>query len=164
MNSRPLLLAALALGLTAGCNKSPAPAEPAPANEPGTVAQAPAEQKAPPPSEPGSGGTPPAPEAAPAETAKVAVYEVRMSGVRCIAAPCPTHVARPVDDPKADGIQVHEVDLSALNLPEPRVEALNRRMDEGSVKVEATVGTRPNAGPAGAATVLHVKKVVDGQP
>lgn len=168
MTFRPLLLAALTLGLTSGCSERQNPPTPSATNEPGTAAQAPArpEQPAQPPSEPGSGGA--TGEAAqgpqqPQEGA-VAVYEVRISGVRCIAAPCPTHTAQPVSPPGADAVQIHEVDFSALNLPAERVEALNRRMDEGSVKVEARIGTRPKAGPAGAATVLRVTKVIDPQP
>jgi hypothetical protein len=174
MSFRPLLLSALALGLSAGCAKPPASQNGA-SNEPGTAAQAPAPRAAQqPPSEPGSGGTtgeaapahpPAAPEgpAAAGPQGEPGVYFVQLSGVRCIAAPCPTHLATPVNNPDGDSLQIHELDLSALNLPEARAEALNRRLEEGRVKLEATVSTRPNAGPAGAATVLHAKKVLDGQ-
>lgn len=172
MSFRPLLLSALALGLAAGCAKPPASQTEA-SNEPGTAAQAPAPRAVQqPPSEPGSGGT--AGEAAPStpptqedtampKESQPAVYFVQISGVRCIAAPCPTHNATPVNNPDGESIQIHEVDLSALNLPEARVEALNRQMQEGRLKVEATISKRLKAGPAGDATVLHVKKVVDGQ-
>lgn len=156
MHLRPLLLSAVALGLSAGCARPPA-SQGEPSNEPGTTAQVPAPQAAQqPPSEPG------ADEAAAPEQGQPAVYLVRISGVRCIAAPCPTHTATPVNNPDGDSIHVHELDFSALNLPEERVEALNRQMEQGHVRLEATLGTRANAGPAGAATVLHAKRVVDG--
>lgn len=169
MSFHPLLLSALALGLAAGCAKPPN--SNGSSTEPGTAAEAPAPQAVQqPPSEPGSAaqptqGTPPAQEgtAAMPNQDKPTVYFVQISGVRCIAAPCPTHTATPVNNPEGDSIQIHEVDFSALNLPEERVEALNRQMEQGRVKLEATLSTKPNAGPAGAATVLHAKKVVDGQ-
>lgn len=167
MPLRPLLLTALALGLSAGCARPPTSQSGA-SNEPGTTAQAPAPQAAmQPPSEPGSGGTPaegtkPAEgDTAGAPQGQPAVYEVQLSGVRCIAPPCPTHLARPVNNPDGDALQIHELDFTALNLPEERVEALHRRLEQGQVRLEATVGTRPNAGPAGAATVLRVTKVLD---
>jgi hypothetical protein len=174
MPLRPLLLSALALGVAAGCAKPPA-SQTEPSNEPGTAAQAPAPQAVQqPPSEPGSGGTvgEAAPSAQPAQEgtapaapkeSQPAVYFVQISGVRCIAAPCPTHMATPVNDPTGESIQIHELDFSALNLPEARIEALNRQMEQGRLKLEATLSKRVKAGPAGDATVLHAKKVVDGQ-
>lgn len=169
MPFRPLLLSVLALGAAAGCAKPPSSQNGA-SNEPGTTAQAPAPQAVQqPPSEPGSGepaqGTPPAQgdTAAAPEQSQPAQYFVQLSGVRCIAAPCPTHLATPVNNPDGDSIHIHELDFSALNLPEARVESLNRQLETGRVKMEATLSTRPNAGPAGAATVLHAKKVLDGQ-
>jgi len=163
MHIRPLLLSALALGLSAGCAKPPG-SQGEPSNEPGTTAQAPAPQAAQqPPSEPGSGEAAQEDAAAAPEKGQPAVYIVQISGVRCIAAPCPTHTAMPVNNPDGDSIHIHELDLSALNLPEERIASLNRQMEQGRVKLEATLGIRPNAGPAGAATVLHAKRVVDGQ-
>jgi hypothetical protein len=172
MPFRPLLLSVLALGAAAGCAKPPS-SQNGPSNEPGTTAQAPAPQAAQqPPSEPGSTGsgepaqgTQPAPgdTAAAPERGQPAQYFVQLSGVRCIAAPCPTHLATPVNNPDGDSIHIHELDLAGLNLPEARVESLNRQLETGRVKMEATLSTRPNAGPAGAATVLHAKKVLDGQ-
>jgi hypothetical protein len=172
MPFRPLLLAALALGLTAGCNNQQGAQQPSTTNEPGSAAPAPAQpaqpaqptQPAQPPSEPGTGGAQqPAEGTAAAPQGAVTVYEVQLSGVRCIAAPCPTHLARPVNNP-GDSVQVHELDLAGLNLPEERQQALLRRMEQGSVRVEARVDVRPKAGPAGDATVLKVTKVVDDKP
>jgi hypothetical protein len=164
MTFRPLLLGALmTLGLTPGCNNQQSPQKAGSTNEPGSTVQAPA-QPAQPPSEPGSGGTQQAPETAGAPAAGGTVYEVQLSGVRCIAAPCPTHLARPVNQPDADAVQVHELDLSALNMPEERQQALLQRMNEGSVKVVARVGFRQKAGPAGDATVLKVTQLVDEKP
>lgn len=173
MSLRPLLLAAMTIALSTGCANKPASSPSEPSNEPGTpVAPAPAPQAAQPPSEPGSGGTAPAPEAAQgtqqpqagAAAAQPTVYKVKISGVRCIAAPCPTHKATPVNDTTGEYIHIHEIDFSGANVPQERIEALNRRMEQGEITVEATIGTRPHAGPAGAATVLKVSKVIDPKP
>jgi hypothetical protein len=168
MPFRPLLLAALTLGLSAGCSKPPSSQSDA-TNEPGTTtAQAPSPEGArQPPSEPGSGGMAPPEGTKPREEgtagATPTVYVVQLSGVRCMAAPCPTHLATPVNPPNAESLHIHEMDFSALNLPEERVHALNQRLEQGQVKLEASLSTRANAGPAGAATVLRVTKVLDGQ-
>lgn len=160
MHFQPLVLASLVLGLSTGCNEqSTPPSEPPGESKP--AIQAPGSAQ-PGPSEPGAEPQKDADTAA-TPRGEPAVYVVKISGVRCIAAPCPTHMATPANDPAGDAIMIHELDLSALNFPSARLEALQRQLDTSSVKLEATLGTRPNAGPAGAATVLHVKRVVDGE-
>lgn len=162
---QPLLSALLALGLLAGCSNRNSPdARPAesggtpsaqmntppadkPVPTPGTAA-APAE----------SGGT-----AAPAPRGP-AVYFVRDSGVRCMAAPCPSFIATRADQPDAEGMKITDVDMAALGLSDEKRNAIMEGTHfQPGIKVEATVETVPNAGPAGAATVLRVSKVVESK-
>ncbi|WNG13499.1 DUF6748 domain-containing protein [Cystobacter fuscus] len=157
MTSRSSLLALpLALGLLAGCTSNTRPA----------VEARPAE----------SGGTPAAPTPAPEDTtpgqdvsggttaARPVIYIVKDSGVRCIAAPCPSLVARPADDPKSEGLSITDLDLSALGLTDEQRERLMEKVHQGAgLKVEASVGNVPHAGPAGTATVLRVTRVVEGK-
>ncbi|MCY1073174.1 DUF6748 domain-containing protein [Archangium lansingense] len=163
---QPLLSAVLALGLLAGCSKgttpSSTPAESggtpsAPMDKPATNTPAPTPA---PKEETPSGGT----AAAPSAERGPAVYFIRDSGVRCMTTPCPYFVATRPDRPGDEPLMVHEVDMAALNLTD---EKRNMVMEatHGSVglKVEATLDTIPKAGPAGDATVLRVRRVVEGQ-
>lgn len=141
MNVRRFLLCLLCLGLAAGCSK---PITPDPmtdnSNPPGQT-QNPAT---------GTG------------QAKAVAYIVKNSGIRCFAPPCPTHVATPVNDPSAEPIQIHEIDFQDLNPSEDQREQHMRKADETpeGLKVEAVLEKQANAGPAGDATVLRVKKVL----
>jgi hypothetical protein len=169
MTPRPSFLATtLVLGLLAGCSSNTrAPADPRPAESGGTPTATGAE--APPPARPetptapsgdSSGGT-----AAAGDDNKPVVYIVKDSGVRCIAAPCPSLIARPADRPDADGIRITDLDLSALGLSEEQQGRIMENAMKGGpgIKVEATLGTVPHAGPAGAATVLRVNRVLEGK-
>ena len=162
MTVRPLLLAALALGFAAGCNNKPPAHTAPPTSEPGTTAAAPEARPAetPPANEPGTAAAPaPAqPEVKPGESA---VYIVRDSGIRCIAPPCPSYNATRVDKPGMDALPIHELDLSAVaGDSEERMQSLTMQTTQAEgLKVEATLETRPKAGPAGDATVLRVSKL-----
>jgi hypothetical protein len=162
MNVRPLLLAALALGFAAGCSK-PSSTPGTPPSEPGTpstqTAPAPADS-APHDNEPGTPTPAPAAEVKPGESA---VYIVRNSGVRCITTPCPTYTATRVDKPGSDALMIHEVDLTAVTGgSDERMQSLMQQTELGEgLKVEATLETKQNAGPAGAATVLKVGKLAN---
>jgi hypothetical protein len=168
MNVRPLLLAALALGFAAGCTTPSSPPSTPPSSEPGTpstdTAAHPAAENAPPKgNEPGTEAPPPTPATGGGDVkaGESAVYIVKDSGVRCIAPPCPSYNATRADKPGSEPIPVHEVDLSALSGgSDERAEALTQQMQMGNgLKVEATLETRPNAGPGGAATVLKASRV-----
>ncbi len=142
MNLRPLTLCVLFLGLVAGCSK-PITQDPMPDNSKTTPTQ---------PETPSTG----------ASQGQPVTYTVRNSGVRCIAAPCPTHRAQPVSPPDAEEILIHEIDFQDINPSEEQRTALMEKADgtpEG-LKVEAVLVTKPKAGPAGDATVLRVKKVL----
>lgn len=152
------LLSSLAvLSLLAGCSRGTPP--PSSSSEPGTPAAA--EQPATPAgeapaNEPGTASKPSAPV-----PQGPAVFVVRTSGVRCITEPCPYYVATRPERPGEEALEVHEVDLGAVAATEQAREPLQRALDEGpGLKVEAVVEVKPNAGPAGAATVLRVRKVV----
>jgi hypothetical protein len=150
MNLRVLSLCVVCLGLVAGCAKqSPSPEAPMPDST-----------KSPQPESP-SGGTPD-PQAAGGGQGQPVAYTVRNSGIRCIAPPCPTHLAVPVSNPGADAIQIHEIDFSSLNPSQEKQEEFMRKADESpeGLRVEAVLDKNPNAGPAGEATVLRVKKVL----
>ncbi|QSQ21161.1 hypothetical protein JY651_39150 [Pyxidicoccus parkwayensis] len=166
MNVRPLLLAALALGFAAGCTTPSSSPSNTPSSEPGTpsadTAARPAETAPPKGNEPGTEAQPPPPSAgSEVKAGESAVYIVKDSGVRCIAPPCPSYNATRADKPGSEPIPVHEVDLSALSGgSDERAEALTQQMQMGNgLKVEATLETRPNAGPGGAATVLKASRV-----
>lgn len=164
MTSRkPLLTAALALGLLVGCSKGATPDSPSAESggTPSAPMQKPPETPAPataPTQETPSGGT----AAAPSDERGPAVFFIRNSGVRCITTPCPFFTATRPDRPNDEPLPVHEVDTAALNVSDERrnmiMEAAN---GPAGLKVEATVDTVPNAGPAGAATVLRVRRVVE---
>ncbi|MDY7230214.1 DUF6748 domain-containing protein [Hyalangium rubrum] len=148
MNVRLLSLSVLCLGLVAGCAKqSPTPEAPLPDTA----------QPAQPANPSGAASTSEA-----AGQGQPVAYVVRNSGIRCIAPPCATHLAVPVANPSADAIQIHEIDLSALNPSQERQEELMRTADESpdGLKVEAVLDKQLKAGPAGDATVLRVKKVL----
>jgi hypothetical protein len=134
MNVRRFLLCILCLGLAAGCSK-PITADPMPDD-----------------SNPSTG----------AGQGQPVAYTVKNSGIRCIAPPCPTHLAVPVSNPEADAIQIHEIDFQDLNASEEQRTELMRKADETpeGLKVEAVLVKQPNAGPSGDATVLRVKKVL----
>jgi hypothetical protein len=146
---RPLLLSALCLGLVAGCAKqSPAPENTMP----------PTDSKTPTQPETPSGGTT---NGAGAQGQPEA-YIIRNSGIRCIAPPCPTHLAVPVANPGQDAIQIHEIDFSAMNPSEEKREEYMAKADTdpNGLKVEAVLDKQTNAGPAGDATVLRVRKIL----
>jgi hypothetical protein len=140
MNLRPVALCVLFLGLMAGCSK-PITQDPMPDNSK-TPSQ---------PETPSTGAS-----------QGQAVYTVKNSGIRCIAPPCPTHLAQPATDPTGDAIQIHEIDFQDLNPTEQQREELQRKADESpeGLKVEAVLEKKLKAGPAGDATVLRVKKVL----
>jgi hypothetical protein len=150
MNLRPLSLCVLCLGLLAGCAKQ------SPSSEaPMTDSSKPTQTESP------SGGTPD-PQAGGAGKGQQAAYIVRNSGIRCIAPPCPSYLAQPVAQPDVDAIQIHEIDFSALNASEEQRAEFMHKADgtpEG-LRVEAVLDKQLNAGPAGDATVLRVKKVL----
>ena len=146
------LATTLALGLLAGCSSNTrAPVETRTADSGGS-----------PPSETVVDATArPAPEAQP-KAGATAVYVVRDSGVRCMAAPCPSLIAEPVGR-AGESLRITDVDLSALSLSQEQKEHLMNQVHGGpGVRVEATVNTAPSAGPAGDGTVLRVNRVLEG--
>jgi hypothetical protein len=148
MNLRLLSLCMLCLGLMAGCAKQ------TPTPEDGvTDPSKPTQTDSP------SGGTP---STGAAGQGQPVAYMVRNSGIRCIAPPCPTHLAVPVSNPNADAIQIHELDFEALNPSQEKREEFMRKADESpdGLRVEAVIEKKANAGPAGEATILRVKKVL----
>ncbi|HYO57128.1 hypothetical protein [Archangium sp.] len=164
----PLLIAALTLGLLVGCSNRTT-SEPRSAESGGTP---PAQMETPPTDKPAqppaakdseeapSGGT----AAAPAPDRGPAVFFIRDSGVRCMTTPCPFFIATRPDRPGVDGVHIHEVDLSALNFSDEKRNLIMEATHAGpGLKVEATMDTVPNAGPAGAATVLRVTRLVEGK-
>jgi hypothetical protein len=162
MLRQSLLATTVALGLLAGCSRNATPNQPAESGgTPSDPAQAMPDEamKA---AEPPSGGTAAgAPAASDTRTERgPAVFFVKHSGVRCMAAPCPTYNASRPDRPNEDPLPVTDVDLSALPLSEEKRAGLLEATMHAGIKVEATVETVPNAGPAGAATVLRVSKLV----
>jgi hypothetical protein len=140
MNLRPLLCV-LCLGLVAGCSKPITP-DPMPDNSQ-------------PPTQPETPSTG-------AGQGQPVAYTVKNSGIRCFAPPCPTHLAVPVSKPDAEAIQIHEIDFQDVNPSEEKREEYRRKADESpeGLKVEAVLETKLKAGPAGDATVLRVKKVL----
>ena len=171
MSPRSTFLATtLALGLLAGCSsntRTTPPAEPSAAESGGTPtpsAAAPdtSAQKLPTQPLEESGGTA-AP--APAADAKPVVYYVKDSGVRCMAAPCPSYIATRADKPDAEGIPITDLDLGALGVGEEQSAKLLDSTHNGTrgLKVEATVIKVPNAGPAGDGTRLSVNRVLEGK-
>jgi hypothetical protein len=93
---------------------------------------------------------------------KPVVYLVKDSGVRCITAPCPVYLAVRADHPEEAGLQVTDLDLSALALGDEQRSTLLKSTHKASagLKVEATVSTVPHAGPGGTATILRVSRVL----
>jgi len=158
MLRQPLLTAALALGLLAGCSNRnvtesrlaesggtpPTPMETPPHNKSATEAPTDGTAAAPPESE-------------------SAVFFVKDSGIRCMVAPCPSLVATRPDRPGEEGLKVTDIDLSALNLPEDQRARVQQALYGPGLKVEATVETVPHAGPAGPGTVLRVTRLVEGK-
>lgn len=106
-----------------------------------------------------SGGTP---TTGTAPQDQPVAYVVKNSGIRCIAAPCPTHIARPVNDPNAEGIKIHQIDFQDVNVTEDKRADLMNQADTSpdGLKVEAVLEKKLKAGPAGDATVLRVKKIL----
>ncbi len=148
MNLRLLSLCMLCLGLVAGCAKqSPTPEGAVPDSSKPTQPDSP------------SGGTPSTEAAGQGQSV---AYVVRNSGIRCIAPPCPTHLAVPVSNPSAEAIQIHEIDFGAVGLTQDKMEEAMRKADESpdGLKVEASIEKHEKAGPAGDATVLRVKKLL----
>ena len=92
------------------------------------------------------------------------VYIVKNSGVRCITTPCPYYNAFRADAPDEDPIKVHELDWALVTGgDEAKKDALVHQLAlPAGLKVEATLGERQNAGPAGTATVLRPSKVLGG--
>ncbi len=156
---QPLLTAALAFALLAGCSRN---ATPNPTAESGGTppAQMDTPVNAQPAAETPSGGTAAAP-GTPTERGP-AIFFVKNSGVRCITTPCPTFSATRPDRPGDEPLPVHELDLTALKVSdEKRAELEQVTFHAPGLKVQATVDVVPNAGPAGAATVLRVSQVVE---
>jgi hypothetical protein len=92
------------------------------------------------------------------------VYIVKNSGVRCLTTPCPYYNAFRADAPDEEPIRVHELDLAGVTGGDgAKKDALMHQLalPEG-LKVEATLGQREHAGPAGTATVLRPSKVLGG--
>lgn len=153
-----LLSSLVALSLLAGCSRGTPP--PSASSEPGTPSAAepaatPAGEAA--ANEPGTTATQPPANLPQGPT----LLLVRTSGVRCITEPCPYYLATRADRPDEEPLQVHELDLGAVAATDQAREELERATFEGQgLKVEAVVEVRPNAGPAGAATVVRVRKVV----
>lgn len=147
------LATTLALGLLAGCSSNArAPVETRTADSGGAPTETVVDATARPT---------PAPEAQPKEGA-TAVYVVRDSGVRCMAAPCPSLVAEPVGR-AGESLRITDLDLSSLGLSQEQQERIMTQVHGGSgVRVEATVNTAPSAGPAGDGTVLRVNRVLEG--
>jgi uncharacterized protein DUF6748 len=140
MNIRPLMLCMLCLGLMAGCSK-PITQEPMPDNAKPPTQETPTT---------GAGQSQPV------------TYIVKNSGIRCIAPPCPSYLARPVSNPDGDAIQIHEIDFQDVNPSDAQRQEYMSRADatpEG-LKVDAVLEKKVKAGPAGDATVLRVKKVL----
>ncbi|WP_257460383.1 DUF6748 domain-containing protein [Archangium lipolyticum] len=159
MTLRQPLLAALAFGMLAGCTRNTTESRPAESGGTPTERATPSTNPSgePPPSEPPSRGT-----AAADKAGAPVVYIVKDSGVRCMAAPCPSFIATRPDRPNEDGLQVTDVDLAPLGLAEERrANILEATHSPTGLKVEATVVTVPKAGPAGDATVLRVTRVVE---
>jgi hypothetical protein len=166
---QPLLTAALAFTLLAGCSRNATPPPPAESGgtPPAQMETPPSDKPAPPPAdakpvgEPPSGGTAAAAPGAPTDRGP-AVFFVRNSGVRCITTPCPTFLASRPDRPNEDPMPVHELDLSRLGVSDEKRASLEEATFHGpGLKVQASVDVVPNAGPAGAATVLRVSQVVE---
>lgn len=162
----PLLAAALAFGLLAGCSRNTPESRP---DESGGTPPAPMEPTQPKPAESPSNAVKPSDETPSGGTAAKGdaastptVYFVRDSGIRCIAPPCPSYLASRPDRPDEDALKVTDVDLSALGLTdENRNNLMAATHGPVGLKVEATVQTVPHAGPGGAATILRVSKVVE---
>ncbi len=179
---RPLLLASsLALGLLAGCSSNPRPATTTPstpaAESGGTPAATGQKMEAAPGGklETAPGQTPELPSAESGGTPATAgegmvaegkaTYYVKDSGVRCMAAPCPSFIARRADKPDEEGIPITDLDLATLGVTDAQRDRMLESTHDGSrgLKVEATIIQVPNAGPAGTATRLSVNRVLEGK-
>lgn len=142
MTIRPFLLSVLCLGLVVGCSK-PVTQDTMPTNPTPTQPENPST---------GTGQ----------QQGAAVAYVVKNSGIRCIAPPCPTYIARPANDPSAEGIQIHELDFQDISPTEEKRAELTNVADTSpdGLKVEAVLEKKLKAGPAGDATVLRVKKVL----
>lgn len=154
-----LLATALSLGLLSGCSNNRPAADARPPESAGMPAPtAPAEPK------PAPGGANEPTNGTPSPASASAVYFVRDSGIRCIAPPCPAFIATRADKADDEGMKITDLDLSALNLTqEQRDRLLEASHTAPGIKVEASIANVPNAGPAGAATHLHITRVIEGK-
>ncbi|ADO68392.1 uncharacterized protein STAUR_0588 [Stigmatella aurantiaca DW4/3-1] len=146
LSTSPLLLSALCLGLVAGCARSASP-ESAPMTH---------SPKSSVPSENASE------DSAGTALGKPQSYLVRDSGIRCFAPPCPSFLAVPSGKSDKEGIQIHEVDFSAVVATQDKKdELMSAAGSKSGLKVEAVISQRKNAGPGGDASVLNVQRVFE---
>ncbi|MDC0712408.1 hypothetical protein POL68_28350 [Stigmatella sp. ncwal1] len=146
MSTSPLLLSALCLGLVTGCARSASP-ESSPMT-PSPKSSAPSESA----SEDSAGTAQDKPQ----------TYLVRDSGIRCFAPPCPSFLAVPAGKSDKEGIQIHEVDFSAVvATQEKKDDLMSAAGSKSGLKVEAVISRLKNAGPGGDASVLNVRRVFE---
>jgi len=87
-------------------------------------------------------------------------WEVQDTCVRCVAAPCPTFRGTRIETGKAHPEEVlHEVDFSRANLSERELARAQTQLKNG-LRVEGRVRWVPNRGPAGAARILEVRRLL----
>ena len=87
-------------------------------------------------------------------------WEVQDTGVRCVAAPCPTYRANRIEAGKTHPDEVvHEVDFSRAELSDPQLARVQTRLTKG-LRVEGRIRWIPNRGPAGGARILEVRRVL----
>lgn len=97
---------------------------------------------------------------APAPSTGSATYTVKALDLRCVAAPCPAFEATPEDGPSREEVLVHELDFSGAGLDGAPRKAAEERAAAGRLRVKATLDSRPDAGPAGAAVRLVIQSVL----